>query len=68
MKLVAYILIGLAVMAAGFTVLSAIAAFFFIPIELADRLFFGTAMLATSGILVFVARSIYIHFIAQRND
>jgi len=41
MKRVAYSLIGLAVMAAGFTVLSAIVTFFFIPIELADRVFFA---------------------------
>jgi membrane protein implicated in regulation of membrane protease activity len=68
MKLLAYILIGLAVMAAGFVLLMAISAFLFVPIELSDRLFFGTAMLAISSVLAFVARKIYVRFVCQHED
>jgi hypothetical protein len=55
-------------MAAGFVLLMAISAFLFVPIELSDRLFFGTAMLAISSVLAFVARKIYVRFVCQHED
>ena len=65
MKLLTYILIGLAVTGSGFALLMAITGYFLIPMELSDRLFFGTTMLAMSGVLAFAARKIYLRFVRQ---
>ena len=68
MKLLAYILISLAVTGSGFSLLMAITGFFVIPMELSDKLSFGTVTLAISGVLVFVARKIYLRFVRQHED
>jgi hypothetical protein len=55
-------------MGSGFVLLMAISAFFIIPIEMPDKLFFSTVMLAISGVLAFVARKIYMRFVRQHED
>jgi len=67
-KLLAYILIGLAVTGSGFALLMAITGFFVIPMELSDKLSFGTVTLAISGVLAFVARKMYLRFVRQHED
>jgi hypothetical protein len=67
MKLVAYILVGVIGLAAGFLVLGACALFFFAPAELVSRYSAAMLMLAASGFLGFIANAIYRHFIARRD-
>ena len=68
MKLLAYLLIGLAVMGSGFILLMAITMYFVIPIELSDKLAFVLVCLAISGVLAFVARKLYVRFVRQNED
>jgi len=68
MKLLAYFLIGLAVIGSGFVLLMAISAYFVIPMELSDKLVFGTVCLAISGVLAFVAHKLYIRLGRQHED
>ena len=68
MKLLAYFLIGFAVIGSGFVLLMAITMYFVVPIELSDKLAFGSVCLAISGVLAFVARKLYIRFVRQHED
>lgn len=68
MKLLAYLLIGLAVMGSGFILLMAITMYFVIPIELSDKLAFVLVCLAISGVLAFVALKLYVRFVRQNKD
>jgi hypothetical protein len=68
MKLLAYFLIGLAVIGSGFVLLMAVSMFFLFPMELSDKLAFGTVCLAVSGVLAFVAHKLYIRFVRPHED
>jgi hypothetical protein len=68
MKLLAYFLIGLAVIGSGFVLLMAVSMFFLFPMELSDKLAFGTVCLAVSGVLTFVAHKLYIRFVRPHED
>jgi hypothetical protein len=68
MKLLAYLLIGLAVIGSGFVLLMAISMFFLFPVELSEKLAFCTVCLVVSGVLAFVAHKLYIRFVRHHED